>query len=62
VEVAAARKYIVAFQGSDFHLRHASRFFEVLRAGDILFPFVFNRLEEWRGVGGERMSVAFWHT
>jgi len=46
VEVAAARKYIVAFQGSDFHLRHASRFFEVLCASDIILPCVFNGLEE----------------
>jgi len=62
VEVAAGRKYIVAFQGRDFHLPHASRFFEVFCASGIMFPCVFKGLEEYREVGGERMSVAFWHT
>jgi len=46
VQVGAARKYIVAFEGRDFHLPHESRFFEVLCAHNVLFPRIFNGLEE----------------
>jgi hypothetical protein len=62
VEVAAARKYLAALGGQDFHWPQGSRFLLVFYARDILIPCVFNGLEECWDVGGERMSVALWHT